>query len=193
MHGGVNAVLALLRKRFWIVKGRLHGKSASEPWTTLPVERIKTTRPFETTGIDFAGPLYIKSDGEVTERKSYIMLFTSAAIRAVPLELVKDKTVESCINALRRFMSRFGPPETIISDNAKTFKRADLELKKLQQLLKHRKIQQVTAHKGITWKYIPERAAWWGGFWERLVRSVKDCIKALLMKYELFCQKLKQS
>ncbi|XP_054711322.1 uncharacterized protein LOC129220912 [Uloborus diversus] len=32
------------------------------------------------------------------------------------------------------------------------------------------------------WKYIIERAAWWGGFYERLVKSVKECLRKVIGK-----------
>ncbi|XP_017474508.1 PREDICTED: uncharacterized protein LOC108365073 [Rhagoletis zephyria] len=91
-------------------------------------------------------------------------------------------TVKSCIGALRRFMARRGVPDIIISDNARTFKRADIEFRKLKALLKKPDLQNLAADKGIKWKYIPERAAWWGGFWERLVKSVKLALKAAVGK-----------
>lgn len=197
MHGGVNTVLAYIRKKFWIIQGRqliksilnqcvvckkLKGKNACEQWSLLPAERIITTRPFKTTGIDFAGPLYVKSEAENTQIKVYVMLCTCAAIRAVHLELVKDLTVKSCIDALRRFIARRGCPETIMSDNAQTFKRANKELEKLERLIKTNEFQSMSANKGINWKFIPERAAWWGGFWERLVKSVKICLKSAIGK-----------
>ncbi|GFV56127.1 integrase catalytic domain-containing protein [Trichonephila clavipes] len=34
----------------------------------------------------------------------------------------------------------------------------------------------------ITWKFIPPTAAWWRGFWERLVRTVKELLKRTLGK-----------
>ncbi|GFU30813.1 integrase catalytic domain-containing protein [Trichonephila clavipes] len=34
----------------------------------------------------------------------------------------------------------------------------------------------------ITWKFIPSTAAWWGGFWERLVRTVKELLRRTLGK-----------
>ncbi|XP_037930962.1 uncharacterized protein LOC119665788 [Teleopsis dalmanni] len=110
------------------------------------------------------------------------MLFTCAAIRAIHLELVKKLTTNSCIDALRRFIARRGCPETIMSDNAKTFKRANKELQKLETLFKTEVFQNIAANKGISWKLIPERAAWWGGFWERLVKSVKICLKSAIGK-----------
>ena len=31
--------------------------------------------------------------------------------------------------------------------------------------------------KQITWKFIVERAPWWGGFWERPIQTVKKCLR----------------
>ena len=33
------------------------------------------------------------------------------------------------------------------------------------------------AKRQVDWQFIMERAPWWGGFWERLVRCVKRCLK----------------
>jgi len=30
---------------------------------------------------------------------------------------------------------------------------------------------------GIKWKFILEKYPWWGGFWERLVRTTKTALK----------------
>ena len=38
------------------------------------------------------------------------------------------------------------------------------------------------AKERITWKNILEKAAWWGGFYERLLKSVKDCIRKIIRK-----------
>ncbi|GFW81170.1 integrase catalytic domain-containing protein [Trichonephila clavipes] len=34
--------------------------------------------------------------------------------------------------------------------------------------------------KGIHWKFIVERAPWWGGFYERLVKTIKDPLRKIL-------------
>ncbi|GFU21095.1 integrase catalytic domain-containing protein [Trichonephila clavipes] len=38
----------------------------------------------------------------------------------------------------------------------------------------------ITADKGIHWKFIIERAPWWGGFYERLVKTIKDPLRKIL-------------
>ncbi|GFQ85317.1 DUF5641 domain-containing protein, partial [Trichonephila clavata] len=42
----------------------------------------------------------------------------------------------------------------------------------------------------LEWKFIIEGAPWWGGFWERLVRSVKNCLKCVLGKTSLMYEEL---
>jgi hypothetical protein len=32
------------------------------------------------------------------------------------------------------------------------------------------------ANRGIMWKFIPEGAPWWGGFWERMVKTTKQAL-----------------
>jgi len=51
----------------------------------LPADRVQPQKPFAVTGINFAGPLYIKVGSNV--RQGYIALFTHATTRAVHLEL----------------------------------------------------------------------------------------------------------
>ncbi len=63
-------------------------------------------------------------------------------------------------------MVRRGIPELIISDNFKTFKSA--EVKKFMML------------QGVTQKSILQVSPWWGGFYERLVKSIKTYLKKTL-------------
>ena len=66
----------------------------------------------------------------------------------------------------------------ILPDNAKTFKAGAQELQTMKnQVLKPDASQQFLANHNITWKFITERAPWWGGFYERLVGLVKRCLK----------------
>ena len=45
---------------------------------------------------------------------------------------------------------------------------------------KKRKNKLKKTTKQITWNFIIERAPWWRGFWERLVRSIKKPLKKIL-------------
>ena len=65
----------------------------------------------------------------------------------------------------------------MISDNAKTFKAASSEIK---QLSRSTKVQQYLTNKQVSWEFIVEKAPWWGGFWKRMVKSVKNCSRKKL-------------
>lgn len=202
-HAGVLDTLVQTRERYWILKARqIVRKVVSRCWfcrkfkarpgqqTTapLPKDRITQSPPFEVTGVDFAGPLYVKTQSSMA--KAYVALFTCAVTRAIHLELVSDMSTEHFVLALKRFVSRRGLCKVIYSDNAKTFKRADQDLKELWQRIKDPQLREFFSEKGITWRFIAERAAWWGGFWERLVRSVKIILRKVLGKAKLHFEEL---
>ena len=155
----------------------------SVPTPPLPKSRVLQSQAFQFTGIDYAGPHYVRDQGNQTSSKVYICLFTCAAVRAIHLELVEDQTTQAFLRAFRRFISRRGVPECIISDNAKTFKAGAQELQTIKnQVLKPNASQQFLANHNITWKFITERAPWWGGFYERLIGLVKRCLKKTIGK-----------
>ena len=130
-HSGLKGSLAELRSRYWVPKRRqtvkkqinrcvtcrrVGGKSFNSPPTaSLPEFRVRETFPFSKVGIDFAGPLYVKSKERKME-KVYIALFTCCVTRAVHLELVEDLSSQTFRRALRRFLSRRGTPALIVFD-----------------------------------------------------------------------------
>ena len=131
--------------------------------------------PFTVTGIDFTGALYIRaSEGE---NKVYICLFTCASTRAVHLEVVTDLSEETFLQAFRRFSSRKSLTRIVLSDNASTFMSAAEDLK---ELFKSTAVQESLGNQGIQWRFIPRRAPWYGGYWERLVGLTKNAIKKTL-------------
>jgi len=141
-------------------------------------ERITASRPFQVTGIEFAGPLYFK--GNLPLRKCYIALFTCAIVRAVYLELCSDLTTDTFLLAFQRFIWLRGLPHTVCSDNARTFQDANRELAELCQALLATKNHAHIAQQGITWKFIAPRAASCGGWWERMIGTTKRCLGKLL-------------
>ncbi|GBM11933.1 hypothetical protein AVEN_209630-1 [Araneus ventricosus] len=68
----------------------------------------------------------------------------------------------------------------VYSDNAKSFKAASKDLMYFSKILKDSEFKDFISSRGITWKFIVERAPWWGGFYERLVKSVKDPLRKIL-------------
>ena len=126
----------------------------------LPAEHISTEPPFSNTGINFAGPLYVRGAGS-TKAKVYICLFTCASTRAIHLELTKELSVTAFLLAFRRFTSRRGLPKIIMSDNAKTFKHCTREIMKITRA---EEVHHYLTNQQVEWKFIVEKAPWWGGY-----------------------------
>ena len=189
-HAGVNSMIVFLRNCYWIVGARPNCKkvkrnclacqrfdaSTCEQQTApLPEERVKEAPPFSVSGIDHAGPLFCS---DFPGKKFYILLFTCAVIRAVHLELVDSMSQKDTTLALRRFIARRGLPAIVWSDNAKSFKATNIHF------------QEVYGDKAPDWKFIVPRAPWWGGFWERMVGTVKAALRKTLGKSRLCRQEL---
>ena len=62
----------------------------------------------------------------------------------------------------------------MVTDNAKTFKGIDKELCILHG---HPLVREELGNRRIQWRFSLERAPWWGGFFERMVGSVKRCLR----------------
>ena len=78
------------------------------------------------------------------------------------------------MRSLRRFSARRGTPLLMVSDNGKTFKSAAREITKL---MNDPGVKQYFDNARMKWTLNLEKAPWWGGIFERLVRSVKRCLK----------------
>ena len=179
-------------QKFWICQGRRTVKRVLRdcvickwyqarpvlppPSPDLPDFRINiSSYSFQFVGLDFAGPLLIKS-GKDNALKAYILLFTCASSRAIHLELTPDMSIPSFIRAVKRFVSRRGMPDRVISDNFKTFNSVEVK----NYFVKH----------GVKQSFILPASPWWGGFYERLVRSVKLTLRKTLGKSFLTFEEL---
>lgn len=185
-HVGVSHTLSLTRNKYWILQGRAQvqkvlknclqcRKYGGGPYKLplmppLPVERINYSKPFTFTGIDYFGPLKV-NEGELVEKR-WVCLFTCLAVRAIHMEIIKDLTAEECVMAIRRFVSTRGLPQVITSDNASQFKLTAEVL-----------TSQFCIRNEISWRFIPQLAPWFGGFYERLIGIVKNCLKRTIDKH----------
>ena len=143
----------------------------------LPTYRIAAEFAFTKIGLDHAGPLLVKDIyAGGTMYKAYICLFTCASTRNVHLELTPDLGVDALIRCLKRFMARRGVMELVISDNFKTFISED--------------VKAFLSKERIKWNFILPKAPWWGGFYERLIRIVKECLRKTLGKARLTYEEL---
>ena len=176
-HAGVSTLISAVRKSYWVFGLRRIAKrvkrmcvscqrqdsaACTQPMAPLPEERVNPAVPFAVTGLDHAGPLYCCD----TPRKKYwVLLFTCGVVRAVHLELVDALSTYDTVLAFRRLVARRGLPKVIYSDNAKGFVAApDKILGQFGPLTPE-------------WRFIAPNSPWWGGWWERLVRSMKSALR----------------
>ncbi|EGT57798.1 hypothetical protein CAEBREN_32863 [Caenorhabditis brenneri] len=197
-HQGIQDVISDIHQRYWIEHlGRIvravrahcflcqrkHGKTFKYNFNRiLPASRTTFVGPFQFVGLDYIGPLqYKRSDGQ---GKLWILLVSCIFTRAVHLEVVPDNTTVSFINGLRRFISRRGAPQFILSDNAPLFKLAysiiNEDLKTIVN--ENEELTSYLAQKQIKIKLITPLSPWQGGAYERLVGLVKNVIQKVLSK-----------
>ena len=208
-HAGVEQVLAEVRQAYWIPQGRQVIRNIlrqcvkcrmanASPYPvlaqpSLPDFRTDRVDVFTSTGVDFAGPLYIKAtmqerrkkkgksivkkDDGYSERMVYLVIFTCAVSRMVHCEVLDGMTVSDFMHGLRRFMSRYGQPSLFYSDNAKTFECVSRELK---VVLSSHKLEKFLHDLDINWKFYVQKAPWMGGFIERVVGLYKSAVRRVI-------------
>ena len=202
MHGGVKETLTELRSKFWLVRGRnfvrrlifkcvICKKQDGRPYKALsspplPEFRVKEAPPFTYVGLDYVGPLYVKPTNELDE-KAWICLITCCVSRAVHFEVVPNMTTQAFLRCFRRFTARRSTPLLVISDNAKTFKAAS---KELRALMNDPQVKKYFWQQRTKWSFNLEKAPWWGGFFERLVGSLKRCLKKTIGRAKLSYEEL---
>ncbi|XP_053691538.1 uncharacterized protein LOC128740053 [Sabethes cyaneus] len=143
----------------------------------LPVQRVSAgRRPFSAVGVDYLGPVEVTVGRR--KEKRWVAVFTCLAVRAVHLEVVHTLSTQSCLLALRRFCSRYGEPEEIFSDNGTCFRGAWNEIQKTKKQINRECAEQMISP-STAWYFNPPGTPHMGGIWERMVRSVKEAMRAL--------------
>jgi hypothetical protein len=207
LHAGTQATLAAIRRRYWILLGRtvirqvIHHclncfkarPTCANPKTgNLPAHRVQPGRPFQTCGVDYAGPVLIRESrgrGKRALLKSYIAIFVCFTTKAIHIELVTELTTAEFLAALRRFVARRGLPQNIYSDNATNFVGANNELIELKNFFEQKQFKNQLMNQlvnmSIKWHFIPPRSPHMGGLWEINVKSVKQHLKKILGETKL--------
>lgn len=191
LHVGPQALLADIRRRYWPLRGRMIARSVVKQCVTcirakpsfqyplmapLPKDRVICSRPFTTTGVDFAGPLTIRSGIRGRPgKKAWVAMFICFATKAIHIEVVEELTKNAFIAALRRFSARRGKPATIWSDNGTNFVGAQRELSAYTK-----NIEAELANEGISWRFNPPSSPHFGGLWEASVKSAKHHLNRVM-------------
>ena len=150
------------------------------PMTDLPTHRVNLVRPFLHTGVDYTGHLLVKDqlkvDGKFVkfERKTYILIFTCLNIRACHIELIPEMSTDQFVLAMIRFCNTYGIPSHLYSDNAKSFISG---VNIMDKVFTSNVFKERFGVYDIKHIRIPVYSPWVGATWERLIRTVKDCLK----------------
>lgn len=192
LHGTIQLTIARVRQEFWIlnirngVKTHIHNchrcfrqnpRSISQLMAPLPEYKTKPSAAFTHCGLDFAGPIQIKSAERknANPKKAYICVFVCMYSKAAHLELVGDLSTAKFTLALRRMMGRRGFSD-IYCDQGTNFVAASNELPLLflqAQSTESTKIAKLFAKDGIKFHFLTPSAPNWGGQWESFVKLTK--------------------
>ena len=199
-HQGKNAMFSELRRHYWIpLVGQLikqmlskcvlchkyQAKREEQKMADLPEERAHSGKPpFSNVGMDYFGPFEVKRGR--TTLKRYGVIFTCCSSRAIHIEVAHTLTTDSCINAIRRFLARRGNVESIRSDNGTNLVGAERELRESINQWNHAKITKTLQQRNIRWIFNPPSGSHFGGFWERLIRSVRKVMFSVMKEQHVY-------
>ena len=181
---GIRRALRTLGKYCFICR-RWRADNVRPNMAPLPKFRfpeLSKLYPFVNTGMDMFGPFHIEKSRTQTEL-NYVCMFTCLVTRAVHLEVCEDLSTDCLLMAIRRFVSRRGYPDVIVSDNGKNFVGANQAMKlNFQENYKPdiNYIRLQLAQQNIQWTFNPPLALHFGGVWERLIQSAKRSLLAVL-------------
>ncbi|KAL6417917.1 hypothetical protein ACFW04_011576 [Cataglyphis niger] len=199
MHGGVQLTLGTVRQHYWIPRGRqmvkavIHrcvtcarwrGATQKQIMGDLPRLRVTPARPFLRTGVDYAGPIQLRTTKGRGHRsyKAFIAVFVCLSTKAVHLEVVSDYSADAFLAALRRFTARRGLCRSLQSDCGTNFVGADAQLRAFFTASNpaQRRIADQLANDRIQWRFNPPSAPHFGGLWEAAVKSLKHHLRRVL-------------
>lgn len=99
----------MVRSEFWPLRGRESARNVvnlcprcfgarptplQQPTEQLPRQRVTQSKPFSIAGVDFAGPIQVKT-GLRKIVLAYIAVFVCMPTKAVHLELISNLTSEA--------------------------------------------------------------------------------------------------
>ena len=154
-----------------VVCARQRGIRAHQMMGQLPLSRVAPSRPFTHTGIDYAGPITLKTwkgQGAKTQ-KGWICVFVCLTTSAVHFGTLSQTTRQKdSFAAYRRFTSRRGIPTMLHSDCGTNFVGADTILKRMfiQGTQDHQQLSQLFVNDNTGWCFNPPAAPHMGGKWK---------------------------
>ncbi|GFT26577.1 integrase catalytic domain-containing protein [Trichonephila clavipes] len=191
-------VLSWIRKESYQLKtfvanriATIQEMTSSEQWRYVATE--DNPADFVSRGMDslklktyelwWNGPKFLMSN-QYPQRQIPVAVIKDPAVH---LDIVTDLTSNAFIATLKRFIFRRGKCAKLYSDNATNFVGANIELKKMFNLVckPDEALESYMASEGIDWKFLPPRAPNFGGLWEAGVKSFKFYLKRVVSNIRL--------
>ncbi len=188
-HSGTERVLAEIRRKFWVLRGReairnhqfrctdcrrWRAKPKIPQMSDLPVARLQLFKPaFYSTGMDCFGPFSVKIGRRVEKR--WGIIWKCLTTRCVHLDILSSIDTDSFLMAFRRFVARRGTPFELWSDQGTNFKGGERELHEAFKGMSP-DLQKQLAKQKVHFRFNPPGAPHFGGAWEREIRSVKSAL-----------------
>ncbi|KAF7689554.1 hypothetical protein HF521_012907 [Silurus meridionalis] len=133
--------------------------------------------PFYSTVMDCFGPFQTKIGRRLEKR--WGIIFKCLTTRCVHIELLTAIDTDSFLMALRRFIARRGTPSELIYDQGTNFQGGERELR---DALKNcsQELQWHLAKQKIEFRFNPPNAPYFGGSWEKEIRSLKNALRTVV-------------
>ena len=163
---------------------KLRGKEQHQLMADLPKDRVMVAAPFLNIGVDVFGPWQVitrKTRGGAANSKRWAALFTCLCTRAIHIEVLEEMSSSSFINALKRFIAIRGNVKIIRSDRGTNFVGAANNLHLNCINVEDAVSKPYLEEKGITWIFNSPHSSHMGGVWERMIRTARGILDALLL------------
>ena len=161
------------------------GKACEQFMADLPNSRLAVNSdPFTNCSVDYLGPVIVKYSRKA-RTKGYGVVFTCMTTRCIHLEFATDISTDVFLLAFDRFISTYGQPHEMVSDNGKNFKGASRIIKKLLKSWNtksedSKKLSDFCAQYNIKWRFVTPKAPHHNGVTESMVKSVKTAMKKMV-------------
>ena len=109
-------------------------------------------------------------------KQVYVVIFVDMSSRFVVLELLQDRTTESFLLAFMRMTAAYGSVNTILSDNAPEYHRANKEIQAVMEMITSEETRKKLGERGVDWKFIPALSPKKNSVSEIMVREAKKSL-----------------
>ena len=158
---------------------KLYDAPMKQKMADLPPERVcPGNPPFTYVGVDLFGPFYVRVGR--AQAKRYGCVYTCFTTRAIHLEVLSTLEADSFVNGFVRFISRRGLPLKVWSDNGTNIVGAHNEISRSLHKLKQSKVVAAARRRNVEWVFNPPYSSHHGGVWERVIRTVRRVLVAIL-------------